>query len=65
MATVLRRFSRMLVHGIDGISLTQKRSYWQHVPDSQTEMVKERWQRLGIRFRKSMDKVVGDYAEAK
>lgn len=65
MAAVIRRFSRMLVHGAGSISLTQKRNYRRHVPDSQAEAVKERWRHLGMRFRKSMDKVVSDYAEAR
>ena len=59
------RLSRMVARGTEGISLTQKRDYGRHIPAHHADMVRTRWLRLGIRFRKSMEKVVGVHAEAR
>jgi len=51
------------LHGSQGISLFDKRNYRAHIPDNQSAMMNERWRLLGARFRKSMEKVVSEYAK--
>lgn len=58
MAKAIIEFVRMVSHGIDSISLTEKRDYWEHVPGTPEEEAGKRWQALGERFRNSMNKVV-------
>ena len=63
VAAVIRRFSRMLAHGANSISLRQKRNYMQHV-STPTEISRKSWQRKGDILRASMERA-SDYAEAK
>ena len=59
VAAVLRRFSRILVHGVNSISLRQKRNYMQHV-STPTEISRKSWQRTGDMLRASMERVGGE-----
>ena len=63
VAAVIRRFSRMLAHGVNSISLKQKRNYMQHV-STPMEISRKSWQRTGDMLRASMERA-SDYAEAK
>lgn len=63
VAEMVIRLSRMVLHGSQGISLFDKRNYRAHIPDNQSAMMNERWRLLGARFRKSMEKVVSEYAK--
>ncbi|WP_159060728.1 hypothetical protein [Selenomonas massiliensis] len=63
MAAVIRRLSRMVVHGVGSIALTQKRNYMQHI-STPAKMTQKIWRRTGDMLRTSME-YVGDYAEAK
>lgn len=58
MLTEIKEFWRMLGHGVAGISITEKRDYWVHVPASPAEEAQKRWLALGERFRNATDKVV-------
>jgi len=63
VAAGIRRFSRMLAHGVNSISLKQKRNYMQHV-STPMEISRKSWQRTGDMLRASMERA-SDYAEAK
>ena len=63
MAAVIKRLSRMVVHGAGSLSLTQKRNYMQHI-STPAKMTQKIWRRTGDMLRTSME-YVGDYAEAK
>ena len=63
VAAVIRRLSRMVVHGVGSIALTQKRNYMQHISTT-AKMTQKSWRRTGDMLRTSME-YVGDYAEAK
>ena len=63
VAAVIRRLSRMVVHGVGSIALTQKRNYMQHI-STPAKMTQKSWRRTGDMLRTSME-YVGDYAEAK
>ena len=49
---------RMLHHGVDSISLYQKRDYYQYIPKNAGESALKRWQNIGERLYKAADKVV-------
>lgn len=53
----------MLAHGVNSISLKQKRNYMQHV-STPMEISRKSWQRTGDMLRASMERA-SDYAEAK
>ena len=63
VAAVIRRFSRMLAHGVNSISLRQKRNYMQHV-STPMEISRKSRRRTGDMLRASMERA-SDYAEAK
>ena len=59
VAAVIRRFSRMLAHGVNSISLRQKRTHMQHV-STPMEISRKSWQRTGDMLRASMERVGGE-----
>ncbi len=57
VAAVIRRFSRMLAHGVNSISL--RRKYMKHVSTTM-EISRKSWQRTGDMLRASMERVGGE-----
>lgn len=64
MSENVKRMARMVIHGARNISLTDKRDYSKHVPLQPSAEAEKRWQNLGLRMRDSMNRVVGEIAEA-
>ena len=58
VAAVIKRLSRMVVHGAGSLSLTQKRNYMQHI-STPTEMMQKSWKRTGDMLRASMERIGG------
>lgn len=58
VAAVIRRLSRMVVHGAGSLSLTQKRNYMQHI-STPTEMMQKSWKQTGDMLRASMERIGG------
>lgn len=64
MIETVKRIACMVLYGASSISMTEKRNYFRHVPMNASREAAVRWFHIGLRMRDSMNKVVGEVAEA-
>lgn len=63
MAEAVLKTARMILHGVDSLSIRQKRDYKKYIPSDAGQVAAERWYTLGLRLRASADKVVHSHSK--
>ena len=61
MTEHVKNIARMVIHGAESISLTEKRDYTRHIPMTPSVEAQRRWRMLGTRMRNSMNNDQGLY----